>query len=278
MKNNSICFFINKEKNLTSYDECLKLKKKGYKKVGHCGTLDPFATGLMIICTNNATKALTYMNDFDKEYQGIIRFGFSTDTFDSTGKKTNENNNFTLSIKKIEKIIEKHFIGNLEQTPPIFSAKKINGERAYSLARNDENFELKKQKIKIKKFDIFENDETSVKFLITVSKGTYIRSIANDLGKKLQIPSHLEKLVRTKIDNFSLNDVDENFISIKKILKMNLINVNNKKQKDLINGKIVDISLSKLALAVNNNFIIGVVENMNGKAKLKRGFLINEDF
>jgi tRNA pseudouridine55 synthase len=180
----------------------LKIKKI---KVGHAGTLDPLATGLLVICTGKKTKTI---NDFlidDKEYTGIITLGATTPSFDL---ETEIDHVFDTNLITEEAVFDvaKSFLGEQLQTPPIFSAKKIDGEKAYDKARRGEDVVMKKSLITIHEFDIDKIDNNEVHFRIRCSKGTYIRSIAFDFGRKLNNGGHLTKLVRTKSGTFDLND------------------------------------------------------------------------
>ncbi len=180
----------------------LKIKKI---KVGHAGTLDPLATGLLVICTGKKTKTI---NDFlidDKEYTGVITLGATTPSFDL---ETEIDQTFDTSQINEDAILTtaKSFIGEQFQTPPIFSAKKINGEKAYEKARRGEQVEMKKSLISIFDFDVNRIEGNDIHFRIRCSKGTYIRSIAYDFGRKLHNGGHLTKLVRTKSGDFDLKN------------------------------------------------------------------------
>lgn len=180
----------------------LKIKKI---KVGHAGTLDPLATGLLVICTGKKTKTI---NDFlidDKEYTGVITLGGTTPSFDLETEIEQTFDTSSITEKAIYDTA-KSFLGEQYQTPPIFSAKKINGEKAYDKARRGEEVEMKKSLVNIYDFDIEKIDGNDIHFRIKCSKGTYIRSIAYDFGAKLNNGAHLTKLVRTKSGKFDLKD------------------------------------------------------------------------
>lgn len=203
---------IDKPLNWTSFDVVKKIryvlrKKTGAKKikVGHAGTLDPLATGLLILCTGKKTKTIEEIQNQEKEYTGTIRLGATTPSSDL---ETQINREFDISDLTEEKIKETaaDFIGRMDQFPPAFSAKKINGRRAYLLAREGKVVEMKPKTIEISKFVIEKIDLPYVDFLITCSKGTYIRSIARDLGEKLGVGGHLTKLRRTKTGNFHVEN------------------------------------------------------------------------
>ncbi|MDR0207062.1 MAG: tRNA pseudouridine(55) synthase TruB [Bacteroidales bacterium] len=174
-------------------------------KVGHAGTLDPLATGVMIICVGSFTKRIEQYQNLEKEYTGTFTLGATTSSFDLE-KPVNE----TFSIEHIteEQIYEtaKTFIGEQEQIPPHFSAVKVNGKRAYLLARIGEEPEIKPKKVTISAFEITRIALPEVDFKIICSKGTYIRSIARDFGQKLESGAHLTALCRTRIGEFKVEE------------------------------------------------------------------------
>lgn len=182
----------------------LKIKYKFKKlKVGHAGTLDPLASGLMIICTGKFTKKISQLQDQDKTYIADILFGATTPSFDLETEIDNIFCTKSITLEKIQHNL-KEFIGEIEQVPPIYSALKVDGERLYKKARRGENIVIKSRKVIINSIEIIEVKLPNIKIKINCSKGTYIRSIAHDLGKKLQNGAHLISLVRTNIGAFSL--------------------------------------------------------------------------
>lgn len=174
-------------------------------KVGHAGTLDPLATGLLIICTGKATKQIDSYQAQEKEYTGTFKLGATTPCFDL---EQEEDQQYPTDHITEEKILEatKGFIGKIEQTPPIFSAIKIKGKRAYNYARNDEEVVMKAKKIEIKEFEITAIRMPEVDFRVVCSKGTYIRSLARDFGQQLDSGAYLTALRRTKIGNYDVKD------------------------------------------------------------------------
>lgn len=198
---------INKQKGITSYDVIRKLKKvlpKG-QKIGHAGTLDPFATGLLIILLGKYTKQMVNILNMEKEYIVKAEFGYSTDTQDVTGKKVNVSEELKkIEKEKLEQILQKEFIGNILQTPPQFSAKKIKGKKAYEYARKGVEVKLKPKEVTIKKFNIVEYLWPYVSFNIICSSGTYIRTLVNDLGEFLGTYATAVNLERVKIGKYSL--------------------------------------------------------------------------
>ena len=203
---------IDKDINWTSFDVVSKIRnfiKKKFNlkklKVGHAGTLDPLATGLLIICYGKMTKEINSFIGLDKSYSGKMIIGSSTPSYDLETKP----NVFYQTDHINEKLIyekAEDFIGDIMQKPPIFSAVKKNGVRSYKLARKGEQVNLEKRKIIIRDFKITEINFPELSFEVDCSKGTYIRSLINDFGKALKSGAHLTELRRTKIGEFSVND------------------------------------------------------------------------
>ncbi len=205
---------LNKPLNWTSFDLVRKVRTAlkyhiGIKKikVGHAGTLDPLASGLMIICTGRATKKLVGFQDLDKEYVAGIRFGATTPSYDL---ETEIDQEFATDQITEEALIQKldSFLGPQMQLPPIFSAKKISGKRAYNYAREGLNAEIPKQAIVINEIELQEFSLPEALIRVSCSKGTYIRSLAHDLGKSMNSGAHLCSLVRTKIGPFLLDEAE----------------------------------------------------------------------
>lgn len=203
---------IDKDINWTSFDVVSKIRnfiKKKFNlkkiKVGHAGTLDPLATGLLIICYGKMTKEINSFIGLDKSYSGKMIIGSSTPSYDLETKPNvfyqTDHINERLIYEKAE-----DFIGDIMQKPPIFSAVKKNGVRSYKLARKGEQVNLEKRKIIIRDFKITEINFPELSFEVDCSKGTYIRSLINDFGKALKSGAHLTELRRTKIGEFSVND------------------------------------------------------------------------
>lgn len=174
-------------------------------KVGHAGTLDPLATGLLLICTGKMTKKINIFQSQTKEYTGTITIGSTTPSFDL---ETDINKTFStnhINELLVKKTINK-FIGVIEQYPPIFSAIKLKGKRLYEFARAGEHVDIKPRKVRISEFEVTNYHNKTLEFRIVCSKGTYIRSLANDFGKALNSGAHLSQLRRTKIGDFNIND------------------------------------------------------------------------
>ena len=203
---------IDKPLNWTSFQAVNKLRWKIRKtfnikkiKVGHAGTLDPLATGLLVICTGKMTKQINTYQDQTKEYTGTIVLGSTTPSFDL---ETEINKTFPFDHITDHFIHEttKQFIGEISQFPPIFSAVKKDGKRLYEFARAGEEVEIKSRTITINEFEITKIDNKNVHFRVVCSKGTYIRSLAHDFGKALGSGAHLSALKRTKIGDFHVDN------------------------------------------------------------------------
>ncbi|HEX7366576.1 MAG TPA: tRNA pseudouridine(55) synthase TruB [Pelobium sp.] len=202
---------INKPYKWTSFDVVGKLRNsfKPLKlKVGHAGTLDPLATGLLIICTGKLTKQIDIFQAEEKEYTGTFTLGATTPSYDL---ETEIDQTFDISNLTNEEILNncKHFIGDLEQFPPAHSAIKVDGERLYLKARRGEEVVLKARSVTISEFEISRIELPEVDFKVVCSKGTYIRSLAKDFGEKLGNGAHLSKLKRTRSGNFKIEDAFE---------------------------------------------------------------------
>lgn len=197
---------IDKPIDWTSFDVVKKVKFVGnFRKAGHAGTLDPFAKGLLIVGTGKETKSLSKWSNADKTYEAVIEFGKQTNTYDITGEVTEIKDTVNIDWDEI-RIILKSFIGQSEQIPPMFSAKKINGVRLYKLARKGKEVERKSHLITIHAIDINHYTENEITITVQCSKGTYLRSIAHDLGIKSNHGAYLKALRRQAIGNFSVKD------------------------------------------------------------------------
>lgn len=199
---------VNKPATWTSFDVVNKIKYATKAKVGHAGTLDPLATGLMIICTGKFTKKLTEFTGFDKSYEGTICLGATTPSYDA---ETAVSETFDTSNISEEDIINatKKLTGKISQMPPIFSAIKKDGKKAYEAARQGKEIKLDPRNIEVFQFDITRIELPEIDFVVSCSKGTYIRSLAYDLGKLLNNGAYLKSLNRTRIGNFYLKDAFE---------------------------------------------------------------------
>ena len=204
-----------KEKNMTSRDVVNIISKHLHtKKVGHTGTLDPLATGVLLICTNHDTKLVDILTSKNKEYIATMRLGLQTDTGDITGNILKKAS-YKVTKDQIIKVLNS-FLGSSIQTVPLYSAVKINGKKLYEYARNGEEVTLPTRKIDISSIELLDYHDDLIKFKTTVSKGTYIRSLIEDIGKSLGTHATMEDLVRTKQgrykieDSYTLEDIKNN--------------------------------------------------------------------
>jgi tRNA pseudouridine55 synthase len=190
----------------TSFDVVRKVKNTlRIRKIGHAGTLDPLATGLLILCTGKKTKQIDLIQAQEKEYTGTFRLGQTTPSFDLETPVDAEAPYEHLTEAELQAAVQS-FTGLINQTPPLFSAVKVNGERAYELARRGDSAEIKSKQVDIKVFELTRIALPEVDFRVVCSKGTYIRSLARDLGVALGCGAHLTKLVRTRIGEYRLED------------------------------------------------------------------------
>ena len=204
--NNGQTLLVDKDLDWTSFDVVKKIKNIiKCKKVGHAGTLDPLATGLLIICTGKNTKKINDIQNQDKVYTGEFILGKSTPSHDLETEFSSQKEFKNITTDKIKEV-SKRFVGEQLQRPPKFSAVKVNGKRAYYYARDNEEVKIKEKNINIYEFKITEYNLPNISFKISCTKGTYIRSIARDFGEKLGCGAVLSKLRRTEIGNYDVED------------------------------------------------------------------------
>ena len=197
---------VDKPVGMTSHDVVQAIRNgTGLRRAGHTGTLDPRASGVLVILVGPAVRLSEYVSASDKRYQAIIRLGGRTDTFDSDGKMTQANQPVNVTESQFEEVL-KTFIGEIEQTPPPYSAVKVQGRKAYEMARQGEEVELAPRKITVHHLEVLEWAPPEVVIDVHCSSGTYVRSLANDLGEKLGCGAYLVGLRRTKSGRFSLRD------------------------------------------------------------------------
>lgn len=285
--NKSLFGFLNiyKPVGMTSHDVVSVLRRvTKIKQIGHTGTLDPFAEGVLPICIGKATRLIEYLQD-DKEYLATVQFGAATNTFDLDGEKV-----FT-SDKKVSRddIKEglKSFEGEISQFPPIFSAIKVKGKKLYEYARKGEEVEIQPRKVVIENIELknFDEELQQAQILLKCSKGTYIRSIANDLGKNLGCGGYLIKLIRTQAGKFRVEnsvqldgiDVESNLINPLDILNLPKIAVDNDALARIKNGMPIYKTCDKIGNFVSliyNDVEICAVGIADGeKIKLKKVFI-----
>ena len=210
---------VDKPLDWTSFQAVNKLKYKLKRefnlpkkfKIGHAGTLDPRATGLLIVCTGKFTKNIPEIQDAPKEYWAEIKLGFQTDSYDTEKPEINPKDISHLTNEDVQTALEK-FLGEIDQKPPIFSALKVDGKRAYDLARAGEEVEIKTRKTTIHYIDRVEINLPFVSFYVGCSKGTYIRSLAHDIGNELSVGAYLTQLRRTKIGDYSVENANPDYL------------------------------------------------------------------
>lgn len=209
--NEGLFILVDKSKTWTSFDVVAKLRNHlkgitGQKiKVGHAGTLDPLATGLLILATGKFTKRIEEVQGQNKVYEGIIEIGKTTPSYDLETKFDSEMDFSAVSHEEIEQTVKK-LTGEMEQLPPTYSALKIDGVRAYKKARKKEEIKMRPRGVTVHSFELLKIELPNVFFRITCSKGTYIRSIAHDFGKSLGVGAYLKELRRTAIGEFNISD------------------------------------------------------------------------
>ena len=271
---------INKEKGKTSRDIVNDVSKfLKTKKVGHTGTLDPIATGLLVLCVNEGCKLVELLTGHDKDYIAKVKLGIKTDTYDITGKILNENYNYQLTRDELIKTLN-FFLGSYNQKVPLYSAVKVNGKKLYEYARSNIPVMIPSHNVEIKKIKLLDLKDGYFTFFVTVSSGTYIRSLINDIGEKLHINMTMAELQRTRIGNFSINDVSSldniKIISIKDALEIKKIELDDSLYKKVINGsKIENIYNLKSALFTKNGKEVAIYNAIeNNQMRLYRKFNI----
>ena len=277
---------INKEKDYTSHDVVAKLKKKlNISKVGHTGTLDPNATGVLPILIGKGTKFSKYLINHDKTYKAKIELGKKTDTADVEGNVIEEKPVDTEYIKQNLVQVLESFVGKQEQVPPMYSAIKKNGKKLYEYARKGEKIEVEPRKIEIYKIELVEYNEKNIDFIVSCSKGTYIRSLCEDIAEKLNTVGYMKNLERLQvgefnieksvlIDEVNIENIEKYLYTLEDILKDTpKLNLNSKKLKLFLNGVQLTVKEAEglYKIYVNNKFIgTGTVK----KNLLKRDIII----
>lgn len=275
---------INKHKGCTSHDIVYKVKKMFNEKVGHTGTLDPMATGVLPLLIGKGTQCSKYLINHDKIYNVTLQLGEKTDTADSEGKviETKEVKEKTLKKENIEKILEK-FKGKQEQIPPIYSAIKVNGKKLYEYARKGQEVEIKPRKIEIYNIELLNINEKQkqIEFQVSCSKGTYIRSLCEDIAQRLGTVGYMLELKRIQVGNFNIKEaitieqlennidnkefIEENFIQFEEIFKnKEKIELDDRKLRLFLNGVQLTMTCKDEIYRIysNNKFIgIGIVKD-----------------
>ena len=264
---------INKDKNMTSRDVINKLNHIfSMKKIGHAGTLDPLATGVMVCLFGKYTKLVDLITSYNKEYIAEIKLGIKTDTLDITGNVI-ETQNVKVTNEDILKVFD-NFPKEYMQEVPIYSAVKINGKKLYEYARNKETIELPKRKVNIYNLELISFNKDIITFKVKVSKGTYIRSLINDLCEKLNTIGTMNNLIRTKQGNFDIKDSYKledilngkyKFQNIKEFLDYPVIEIPNELIKKVENGNKVEniFNIEDKVIFTKNNKDLAIYENKN---------------
>lgn len=261
---------LNKPKNISSFSYIQKIRKEeNIKKIGHAGTLDPLAEGMMIVMANGATKFSDYLMKKDKTYLVEMELGYETDTLDLEGKKINEyKGEIEINIELLNEVLNK-YKGKIKQIPPMYSAIKKDGIKLYQLARSGEKIELESRNVEIYNIYDVEFNNKKIRFRCDVSSGTYIRSLVRDIGRELGYFATMTELFREKVGKFCKKDFNKK-ITIEEILDYPKLDINEKLYLELKNGmtKILDIkdkkydSFSFIKVYCNDKFV-GLVEIKN---------------
>ena len=271
---------VYKEKGFTSHDVVAKLKKKlNISKVGHTGTLDPNATGVLPILIGKGTKFSKYLINHDKIYEVELELGKKTDTADIEGKVIEEKNVDEKYIKENLLQVLESFVGKQEQIPPMYSAIKKDGKKLYEYARAGEKVEIEPRKIEIYKIDLNKYDKNIISFVVSCSKGTYIRSLCEDIAKKLNTVGYMKNLKRLQVGEFNIKDavyidkidlknVNEHLITLEELLKETpCLNLGEKKLKLFLNG------VQLTANNIDGLYKIYVANKFIGTGTIKKGLL-----
>ena len=286
----SLCGFLNvrKPKGMTSHDVVYRIRRASkVKQVGHTGTLDPFAEGVLPVCVGKATRLIEYLND-DKEYIAVVKFGVETDTYDLDGQV------LTVSDKKVSKeeleAVLPEFRGEIMQMPPMYSAIKVKGKKLYEYARKGQDVEIEPRKVFIEKLELrsFDFENQTAEIVVKCSKGTYIRSIAHDIGQKLMCGAHLVGLTRTQAGKFgieyaveldefqSVDDIKKYLINPVVMLDYEKINVTEDEHKKITNGMPIlnknDILSGQVVILIYNDIINAVGLTDGKKILIKKVF------
>ncbi|CCG56835.1 pseudouridylate synthase [Brachyspira pilosicoli WesB] len=270
---------VNKPKGITSFDVIRKLKPiLKEKRIGHVGTLDPFASGVLIIALGRYTKLFFLFDDLYKEYIAEGVFGESRDTDDVEGKVLEKTKNQNiLSFNELEALIKNNFLGSILQKPPIYSAKKIYGKRAYDLARENKEFQLKSVNVFINNIELLEYNYPYFRIKTSVSKGTYIRAIVRDIGEITNNLAYTKDLIRTSIGDYNIDDAinleninAHNIISFFNMFKnFDKLLIEDKKDiKQILSGNTklienINIKNKYLALVDRDNNLLAIISNIN---------------
>ena len=272
---------VNKEKGMTSFDVVHEIKKIFHtKKVGHTGTLDPLAEGVLIVCIGNATKIVELLTANDKEYIAEAKLGIKTDTLDTEGEIIDKKD---FNIDLLEDTINSYKKTYLQEVP-IYSAVKVNGKKLYEYARKGIEVELPKKEVTIKEIELLSSNNDTFKFRCLVSKGCYIRSLINDIATSMNTHATMTSLVRTKQgkttinDAYTLDDIRNNnykLYEINEVLDYPVIEIDEILEKKIHNGVKIDNTFNikdKVIFKNKNNKLLGIYELDNSKLKVWKNF------
>lgn len=266
---------VNKPSGMTSHDvvNCVR-KILHTKKVGHCGTLDPDATGVLVLCIGKATKALQFLICEEKEYIATLSLGKATDTYDASGVVVEEK--AFHGVEHLEEVLYS-FLGKQKQMPPLYSAIKVNGKKLYEYARQKQDVQVEPRSIEIKQIELLNQKDNEIQLRVLCSKGTYIRSLCVDIAKKLGYPGHMSHLIRTKSGHFciedcySLADVENgqfHMMSLEEaFLHFEHYVVDD--EKIVIHGKLIESDIDHQVVVVNQQGKVLAVYGPNGNGYLK---------
>ena len=272
---------VNKEKGMTSFDVVHEIKKIFHtKKVGHTGTLDPLAEGVLIVCIGNATKIVELITAKDKEYIAEAKLGIKTDTLDTEGEIIDKKD---FNIDLLEDTINS-FKKTYLQEVPIYSAVKVNGKKLYEYARNNIEVELPKKEVTIKEIELLSTSNDTFKFKCLVTKGCYIRSLINDIASSMNTYATMTSLIRTKQGKTTINDAytlddirngNYKLYRIDEVLDYPVIEVNELLEKKIHNGVKINNTFNikdKVIFKNKNNKLLGIYELDNNKLKVWKNF------
>ena len=270
---------IDKQQGFTSHDVVAKLRKLlGTKKIGHAGTLDPMATGLLLLGVGSGTKLMQFLSGLDKTYEATIRLGASTSTDDAEGELGQAQDASKISNDELAREIFK-LTGNIEQVPSSVSAIKVDGKRAYDLVRAGEEVVLKSRSVTVSRFEVIGEPSVVGKYLdinveVDCSSGTYIRALARDLGDALGVGGHLTALRRTRIGAFEVSNAsgiseEPTLVTNVEVLKMLMpeVAISQQQDIDLRHGKRLALEISGTSCATANGRLVAVIEPVGSEAK-----------
>jgi len=270
---------IDKQQGFTSHDVVAKLRKLlGTKKIGHAGTLDPMATGLLLLGVGSGTKLMQFLSGLDKTYEATIRLGASTSTDDAEGELGQAQDASKISNDELAREIVK-LTGNIEQVPSSVSAIKVDGKRAYDLVRAGEEVVLKSRRVTVSRFEVIGEPSVVGKYLdinveVDCSSGTYIRALARDLGDALGVGGHLTALRRTRIGAFDISNASDisqepTLVTNVEVLKtlMPEVAISPQQEIDLRHGKRLALEIAGMSCATANGRLVAVIEPVGSEAK-----------